>query len=442
MNKNCRAVAAQILFKVVHEQQSLTPLLAAAQSQVEEKDQGLLQALCFGVCRHYHGINALSKIMLDKPLPEKSAVIQSLIWVGLFQLAYSKISEHAAINETVNAAEQMGFGNMKGVVNAILRRFQREKDALLEGLNSSDVTRLNHPKWLIKLLKKEWPNHWQTICEQANLHPPMNIRVNTHKLTRNEYSLLMKGLGIKHFACELSQFGLRLDNPVGVNSLPGFNEGHASVQDEAAQLAAQILQPQANEKILDACSAPGGKTGHLLEVSKGLAQVTAMDADERRLQRVHENLERLGYQAKCLVGEAQHPKTWWDGDLFDRILLDVPCSATGVIRRHPDIKLLRQKEDIAKLAALQAEILEKAWGMLKPGGQLLYATCSILPAENADNIALFLQSQTDAKLLPLNDKVSNLKESSYTTDTGFGWQFFPNQNGHDGFFYALLEKTA
>jgi len=444
--KNCRAVAAQILLKVVQDQQSLTPLLAAAQDKIDAKDQGLLQALCFGVCRHFHGLNALTKILLDKPLPEKAAVIHQLITVGLFQLAHSDISEHAAINETVNATEQLGFPKMKGVVNAVLRRFQREQEALLDGLNSSDVTRFNHPKWLIKQLKKDWPDRWESICSEANEHPPMNIRVNTHKLKRDEYSLLLKGAEIEHETCLLADYGIRLTKPVSVHQLPRFDEGISSVQDEAAQLAAQILSPQGGDNVLDACAAPGGKTGHLLEVSHGQANVTAMDADAKRLQRVHENLERLGYEATCLVGEAQHPENWWHDELggkpFDRILLDVPCSATGVIRRHPDIKLLRQKEDIAKLAALQLEILEKAWAMLKPGGQLLYATCSILPAENSQNVASFLQKQNDAKLLPINDRVSNLKESTYTTDTGFGWQFFPNQNGHDGFFYALLEKTV
>jgi len=438
---NARAVAAQALFKVTSQQQSLTPVLAAAQSQVSERDQGLVQALCFGVCRHFHSLNALSKILLDKPLPENAQVIQSLVWVGLFQLQHTDISPHAVLHDTVEAAAQLGLEKYKGVVNAVLRRFQREQVQLVAGLDSSDVTRLNHPKWLIKQLKKDWPDHWQHICEAANAHPPMIVRVNTHKPSVSEYSHRLNDAGIEHSASALARTAIKLAKPHPISALPDFDQGHCSVQDEAAQLAALILQPQAGERVLDACAAPGGKTGHLLEYANGQAQVTAMDADERRLQRVHENLARLGYKAHCLVGEAQHPESWWDGEAFDAILLDVPCSATGVIRRHPDIKLLRQREDIANLAALQAEILAKAWTLLKPGGRLLYATCSILPAENSANIASFLHQQTNAKLLSIKDKISDLKESVYTTDTGFGWQFFPNPNGHDGFFYALLEKA-
>ena len=437
---NSRAVAAQVLLSVVEQQQSLTALLKQGQAQVQEKDQGLLQALCFGVCRHYWSINAATKMMLDKPLPDKAKVVHYLICVGLFQLEHSDIQPHAAIHDTVEGCEALGFANLKGLVNALLRRYQRERDSLIAQLDQSDVTRLNHPKWLIKQLKKNWPQHWQGICADANQHPPMTLRVNTHLSSRSDYSLTIKESGIEANECSISDHGINLSHPVSVDKLPKFDLGFCSVQDEAAQLAALILAPNPNHKVLDACSAPGGKTGHLLEVTKGQSRVLALDADPLRLERVQQNLDRLAYKAQCVVGDAQSPEDWWDGEPFDRILLDVPCSATGVIRRHPDIKLLRQKDDIAKLALLQQSILQKIWPLLKPGGQLLYATCSILSEENSNNIALFLQEQSDANLLPINERVTQLIESSHMIDTGYGWQLFPKQNHHDGFFYSLLEK--
>ncbi len=431
---NCRAAAALAMLEVVDKQKSLTPILLRYSEKIPSTDKGLLQHICYGVSRHYFSLNALSKMLLQKTLPEDARPVQALLWVGIYQLAYSEISEHAAIHETVEACTQLKQEKYKGVVNAVLRRFQREKEALLEGLKSSEVTLYQHPKWLIKLLKKSWPDHWQNICEQANLQAPMCLRVNTHKQDKSKYSQTLKDNNIEASPGELALTSIYLDQPMDVFDLPSFSQGSCSVQDEAAQMAALLLKPQKGDRLLDACSAPGGKTCHLLEAVNGEADLTAMDCDEKRLSRVHENLERLGFTAKTLVGEAQHPETWWDGQAFDRILLDVPCSATGVIRRHPDIKLLRQKQDIDNLAALQLEILKKAWQMLKPGGSLLYATCSILPMENAHNIEAFLNMQADAQLqnIQLNSGI----------DTGFGWQLFPNVQSHDGFFYALLQKSG
>jgi len=430
---NCRAGAALALLDVVDKQKSLTPLLIRYAEKIPANDKGLLQHICYGSCRHFFSLNALSKMLLEHPLPEDARPVQALMWVGLYQLAYSDISEHAAIHETVEACGQLKQDKYRGLLNAILRRFQREKTELLEGLKSSDVPHYQHPKWLIKLLKKSWPDQWQSICEQANIQAPMCLRVNTNQGSVSEYLQQLEEGEIKATNGELSLTSIYLDKPMDVFALPGFAQGSCSVQDEAAQMAAQLLDPQKGEKILDACSAPGGKTCHLLEHANGEIELTAMDADELRLGRVHENLERLGFEAKTLVGEAQHPDQWWDGDAFDRILLDVPCSATGVIRRHPDIKLLRQKQDIDNLAQLQLSILQQAWQMLKPGGSLLYATCSILPLENANNIEAFLGEQADADLQKI--------ELSSGHDTGFGWQLFPNANSHDGFFYALLKKN-
>ncbi len=438
MNINCRAAAALALLDVVDKQKSLTPILIRYAEKIPATDKGLLQHICYGVCRQFFSLNALSKMMLEHPLPDDARPVQALMWVGMYQLAYSDTSEHAAIHETVEACGQLKQDKYRGLLNAVLRRFQREKTELLAGLKSSDVPHYQHPKWFIKQLKKSWPDRWQSICEEANIQAPMCLRVNTNKSTVSEYLLALKDQGIEASNGELSLTSVYLDKPADVFTLPDFVNGSCSVQDEAAQMAAQLLDPQAGEKILDACSAPGGKTCHLLEHAGGQLELTALDADETRLTRVHENLQRLGFTATTLVGEAQHIEQWWDGIAFDRILLDVPCSATGVIRRHPDIKLLRQKQDIDNLAQLQRQILDKAWQMLKPGGKLLYATCSILPLENANNIEAFLGAQEDAQL----QSTPQMNASSSGVDTGFGWQLFPKAQSHDGFFYALLQKSA
>ena len=431
---NSRALAALAMLDVVDEQKSLTSALAYFAKQGLEQDKPLLQNLCFGSCRYFFSINALSKILLVKPLPESARPIQALLWVGLYQLAHSDISEHAAINETVQACEQLNLGKFKGVLNAILRRFQREKAELMAGLKDSEVPNFEHPKWFIKLLKKNWPEQWQDICEQGNQQAPLCLRNNVRSQSRSDYLQTLLGQEIQASIGEHALTSIYLERPCDVTRLPGFSDASCSVQDEAAQLAAQLLAPQKGERILDACSAPGGKTCHILEFSDNQADVLALDADAKRLTRVQENLERLKLSAQVIQGEAQNPENWWDGKPFDRILLDVPCSATGVIRRHPDIKLLRKKEDIDNLAQLQGQILRKAWGLLKPGGTLLYATCSILSVENSDNIAAFLSEQVDARLAPMR--------LSTGIDTHFGWQLFPTKLGHDGFFYALLEKQA
>ena len=431
---NARALAASAMLEVVDGQKSLTSILAYLSKQVADQDKGLLQNLGFGTCRHFFSVNALSKILLDKPLPESARPVQALLWVGLYQLAHSDISEHAAINETVNACEQLKLGKFKGVLNAILRRFQREKTELMAGLKNSDVPHYEHPKWFIKRLKKSWPEHWQAICEQGNLQGPMCLRSNGIHQDTSEYLQTLKSYNIEARKGKLAPTSIYLEQPCDVNALPDFETGSCSVQDEAAQMAAHLLNPQAEEHILDACSAPGGKTCHLLEHSQNQAVVTAMDADDKRLLRVHENLKRLKLNANVIQGEAQHPETWWDGQQYDRILLDVPCSATGVIRRHPDIKLLRKNEDIDNLAQLQGEILRKAWGLLKPGGTLLYATCSILPTENHENVRAFIEETSDAQLEPI--------QLNSGFDTGFGWQLFPQENSHDGFFYALINKAS
>ncbi len=262
----------------------------------------------------------------------------------------------------------------------------------------------------------------------------MTLRINTRRLDRETCLARLEAAGIAARAAPLAPTGVYLDTPQSVESLPGFTDGELSIQDEAAQLCAGLLAPSAGERVLDACCAPGGKTGHLLEYQPGLRELVALDSDAERLERVSENLQRLGLAATLRAADAGAVEDWWDGAPFDRILLDAPCSATGVIRRHPDIKLLRRPDDVAKLATVQGRLLNRLWQTLAPGGRLLYATCSVLPAENDAVVGAFAADRGDCRVLPI--------DTDGGLATSCGRQLFPRPDGHDGFYYALLEKTA
>lgn len=314
------------------------------------------------------------------------------------------------------------------MINAVLRNYQRNQEELDAMAVSHDAGKYGHPSWLLKLLKSSYPDQWESIVEANNNKAPMWLRVNHQHHTRDEYQALLKNENIDSTAHSEANDALRLAAPCDVTLLPGFDKGWVSVQDAAAQLSINYLTPQDGELILDCCAAPGGKTAHILERTQS-CDVVAIDCDETRLKRVHENLERLKLQAKVICGDARNPQDWWQGEQFDRILLDAPCSATGVIRRHPDIKWLRRGEDIAALAELQSEILDAMWQQLKPGGTLVYATCSITPQENKEQVKAFLTRTTDAQL-----------EGSDAENPGR--QILPGEEGMDGFYYAILKKNA
>jgi len=436
------AAAAQVLNHVIRGQ-SLAQCLPAAESNIPEDQIPFLRELSYGSCRWYFRLNALTKMLLSKPLKEQDEIIHQLIIVGLYQLHVLEKAEHAVVNNTVEACVLLDKPALKSMVNACLRRFQREADELLQPLDENPVTDTSHPKWLVKMLQKSWPDHWKNILEQNNQHPPFCIRVNLKHHSREAYSQLLTEQHIEHSIGKLSATSIYLSQAINVFELPGFEQGWCSVQDEAAQLSAELLQPQDNERILDLCAAPGGKTGHILESADNL-QVTALDLEAKRLERVEQNLERLGYEAKLVCADGADIETWWDQQLFDRILLDAPCAAIGVVRRHPDIKMLRRREDIAQLADVQLRLLNKAWQMLKPGGRIVYATCSIMPQENADTIKTFIQSKIDLEQGITTVLPSKLVSSSFDTlnglETDVGLQLFPQENGHDGFYYAVLEK--
>ncbi|WP_261816309.1 16S rRNA (cytosine(967)-C(5))-methyltransferase RsmB [Vibrio gallicus] len=425
---NVRAAAATVLFQVVDKGQSLSSALPKAQADLNPKDHALLQEICYGVLRYLPRLEAVINQLMDKPLKGKQRVFHHLLLVGVYQLGFMRTADHAAVAETVEATKSLKGPKLKGLINAILRSYQRQKEDLDKKALSTDAGKYGHPSWLLKLLKESYPDQWQQIIEANNTKAPMWLRVNNQHKTTAEYLTLLEAEGIEATLHPQAQHALKLERPCDVNKLPGFDLGWASVQDAAAQLSFEYLQPKDNELILDCCCAPGGKTAHILENTQG-GHVVAIDADEQRLLRVHQNLERLNLDAEVIHGDARFPEQWWQGDKFDRILLDAPCSATGVIRRHPDIKWLRRADDLTALAQLQSEILDAMWQQLKPGGTLVYATCSIAPIENREQIKAFLARTDDVTLID-SDPASP------------GRQILPGEHDMDGFFYAVLEKAT
>ncbi|HDS1792445.1 16S rRNA (cytosine(967)-C(5))-methyltransferase RsmB [Pseudomonas putida] len=431
---NPRLAAARALAAVLSGKASLNSSLPAQLDKVDERDRGLTQDLAFGTARWQPRLDLLAAQLLQKPFKAADADVQALLLVGLYQLFYTRIPAHAAIGETVGCADKLKKPWAKGLLNAVLRRAQREGEELLAGMERDPVVRTAHPRWLQKALKAFWPEQWEAICAANNAHPPMILRVNRRHHSRDAYLALLAEAGIGASACQYSRDGIVLAEACDVRGLPGFAEGWVSVQDEAAQLSADLLELAPGQRVLDACCAPGGKTCHLLEAEAGLAQMVAIDLEAKRLTRVRENLDRLQLDAELIACDARDTASWWDGKPFQRILLDAPCSATGVIRRHPDIKLTRQADDIPTLAALQGELLDALWPTLEVGGMLLYATCSSLPTENTEVVGAFLARTPGARELDLATE-AGLRQPH-------GRQLLAQEGGHDGFYYAKLIKIA
>jgi len=432
---NTRALAAKVLNKVVEQGQSLSQALPAAQQDLNPKDKALLQMLCYGVLRTLPRLDFFCRSLMQKPLKGKQRDLHFLILVGFYQLLYTRIPSHAAVGETVNGAKALKKPALKGMINGVLRNFLREQESLIEKADEQDTLKYCHPSWLVKRLQSAYGEEKAAaIMEENNQQAPMWLRVNNLHHTREQYQALLADVELTNFSANDAENSnaLRLEKATDVYKLPGFADGWVSVQDGAAQLAAHYLGAQADELILDACSAPGGKTVHTLELQPNIKQMVAVDADDKRLVRVQENLDRLKLQATVIHGDASKPESWWKGEQFDRILCDAPCSATGVIRRHPDIRWLRRDSDIAELVNLQKSILHALWDKLKPGGILLYATCSILPDENELQVQRFLESTSDASLIPLSAQYNSASE---------GRQLLPNEDAMDGFYYAKLQKA-
>lgn len=436
-----RAFAARLLVPVLDGKGSLSGLDAnLAASVIKERDRGFVKALCYGVCRAHPRLDALAGQLLRQPMKQRDTDIQALLLIGLYQILHMRVPPHAAVSETAGAARALGKGWATKVLNGCLRRFQRESVALQAKVDKDAPVALWHPAWLLLEFRDAWPDDWRAICEANNEAGPMTLRVNRRRITREAYLKRLETAGLDATPCEFAEDGVRLATACDVTQLPGFADGDVSVQDESAQLCADLLAPVLGDtegkRVLDACSAPGGKTAHLLE--RFAPELTALDIDPSRLKRVASTLQRLGLDARLLAADASDPKAdseWWDGQPYDAILLDAPCSGSGVIRRHPDIKLTRRHSDIAELAALQSRLLETLWTRLAPGGVLLYATCSVLPAENDAQIDAFLARTPDA----IADTPRDL---GWGRPAGHGRQLLPVPTGHDGFFYARLRKQA
>ncbi len=427
---NTRLVAAKVLSRVLQDGQSLTAALDKAFLDIESgKDRAFIQALCYGVCRQFHRLDFILSQLLDKPL--KDTDVKALALVGLYQLKFMRVKPHAAVSETVLAARKKPWA--KSLINAVLRTYLREQEEREHKADKFQVAALSHPDWLIKQIERDWPEQALRIFLENNQQPPMVLRVNLAKTSRGHYLQLLAGQDIAAEPVSFCPSAIMLDKPVPVDLLPGFADGLVSVQDTAAQLAAGLLGVQPGHRVLDVCAAPGGKTAHILESQPQLKELVAVDIDEARMQRVSENLQRLNLQAKLVVGDAANPEGWFDGQPFDRILLDAPCSALGVIRRHPDIKLLRRAEDIGQLQALQKSILQAVWPLLAPGGLLLYATCSILKQENEQQVQAFLAEHSDAVELPI--------DADWGVAGACGRQILTGESAMDGFYYARISKS-
>ncbi|HHC73778.1 MAG TPA: 16S rRNA (cytosine(967)-C(5))-methyltransferase RsmB [Thiothrix sp.] len=450
-----RVLATYALHRVLYQGESLSDvLLDEPIQQLSGQDKALLMDMCYGALRQHERLSALLQLLLVKPLKKKDKDIEALLRLGMYQMLYQRVPDHAAINETVKVTKKLGKKWAKALINAVLRNLQRDKAQLLNQVNQQTSVQRGLPDWLFKRIKHAWGNDWRDIIAASQAKAPMSLRVNQRKISRADYLKQLHQQGIAYQALDdldkTLESAITLSQAVNVEKLPHFYDGFVSVQDRAAQYAATLLTvDQPNLRVLDACAAPGGKTTHLAE-RYTIDHLTALDNNPQRLQRVNDNLQRLTLLSppiELLAADASDIDTWWDGKPYDRILLDAPCSATGVIRRHPDIKVLRKASDIEQLVTLQQKILNALWQVLAPNGQLLYVTCSILPEENEHQVQAFLKQQKNAKPYP----ITLADKEKVGVKLSYGWQILPSVSlpkaqhtpfNLDGFYYALLQKTA
>ncbi len=428
-----RAAAA----RAVHAVRTLGHSLTEIQGDplgLANRDRSLAQELTYGTLRFLPRLDAVAKQLLRRPLKADDRDIEALILVGLYQLSVTRVPPHAAVAASVEATRRLHKPWAAPLVNALLRRFLRERERLLAKAQKSAEGLWLLPSWLLDRLQKEWPQDWQAIVAASNAKPPMTLRVNLMRSSTSEYLGRLALSGQSGHPAPHTEAGITLERPLPTTKVPGFAEGEVSVQDAGAQLAADILDAHSGERVLDACAAPGGKTAHILERARNRLDLTAVDKDPARLERVRENLHRLGLIARTVQGDAASPSGEWASPRYHRILLDVPCTATGVIRRHPDIKLLRREADVRGMVELQARMLDSVWPLLAPGGYLLYGTCSLLPEENELQIQAFLARQRDARAC--------LLDLPWGSARRVGRQTLPQKGGMDGFYYAKLERAA
>ncbi len=433
MSLRGRPIAASVIRQVLSPGRSLSSALdEACEPLTDRRERSLARELAFGVCRWLPRLSVILSQLLERPLRRKDLDVQVVLLLGLYQLLYTRIPEHAAVAESVSLARMLGKPWSAGLVNAVLRRFQRERAQILDTVRGNEEAEFAHPAWIIDVVKKAWPEDWRKVLEAGNTRPPMTLRVNRRQTTRTDYLKRLAEAGFKADPAPHTTHGVVLDTPADVERLPGFEAGVVSVQDAAAQLTAPLLRLTPGLRVLDACAAPGGKTAHILESEPALAELVALDKAPARIPRLRATLSRLALQCSVINADAAHPAKWWDGQPFERILLDAPCTASGVIRRHPDIKIHRRPDDVDRQAATQRLLLEALWPLLARGGMVLYATCSILPRENQHRVAEFVEARADAELWPI--------DSDWGRPVEPGRQILPGEHGMDGFYYALLAK--
>ncbi len=429
-----RQAAVTILLRVLKHGDTLTSAFSRAdQITLASQERSFTRELCFGVLRWFPRLDAILGQLIKRPLRNKDLDIQVILLLGIYQLEYTRVPPYAAVAETVSLAGERKKTWGQPLINAVLRRFQRERGTLLHSLEQQPRFVFAHPEWMIQAFRSAWPRDWEWILEQNNHHAPMTLRVNSRRLSRDNYLEILYEQGLAAEPTTYSPHGIRLTQATPVTNVPQFAQGMVSVQDEAAQLAAHLLGPRSGQRVLDACAAPGGKTAHILESTPGLREVVAIDHDPQRQASLTETLSRLGLTATVVTGDAASPIYWWDHKPFDRILIDAPCSATGVIRRHPDIKVLRQKDQFPVLYDRQDRLLRALWPLLARGGTLLYATCSTLPQENEGRIERLTTAFQDVQVVPIEAEWGRRQE--------FGRQILPGENEMDGFYFALLKKT-
>lgn len=430
---NARAAAAKISWQIIDKGQSLDAALSDYFDQISDDDRSLIQELVYGICRWYGELDQLAASLLEKPIRNKDRVVHYVLLVGLYQLKHLETAPHAAVSETVAACQQLQKGWAKNLINGCLRRWQRDGEQWQ--ISADEAHRLTHPAWLLTKIEQHWPDHSLDILAANNARPPMILRVNSAINTRDNYLASLADANIEAEADTRSADAIHLLRPTPVTKLPNFADGHVSVQDIAAQIAADILAPRDNQTVLDACAAPGGKTAHLLERCKNAIAMDALDVSPNRVLRLRDTLARLHLNANIYCADATQAPSWPVPDKgYDHVLIDAPCSGTGVIRRHPDIKHHRRDDDIDALNLIQGKLLTQLWALTKVGGQMLYMTCSILPEENEQQIQTFLTTQPNAEVQVIDHPDALQRE--------VGLQTLPGVHNMDGFYYCLLRKMA
>lgn len=434
-NKNTRAASALLCHKIIDQGQSLDRALADffTNNELSGSDKGFIQELVYGVCRWKGLLDQIASQLLQKPLRKKEQLVHQLLLVGLYQLHFLNTADHAAVGETVKASKQLGKTWATKLINGCLRNYQRKQDSINQFLAANTTAASTHPKWISEVLTQAWPEHAEQILAANDQHAPMCLRVNQRQHSRDQYLSILIDSNIDAEKDPNSDVGIVLKKPVAVTKLPGFDQGHVSVQDTAAQLACSILDAKAGHSVLDACAAPGGKAAHLQEAADNQLTLHALEVSEARTESLQQTFSRLQLQAEIFNADATKLSSWPHLESYDRIIIDAPCSGLGVIRRHPDIKHHRRETDIPNLVELQHDILSSLWSLLKPSGQLLYMTCSVLPEENHQQIERFIANTKDAYCLEFNHPNA--------IDLEYGKQTLPGVHGMDGFYYALLGKN-